>query len=29
MLLSDPEPAALLDAMAAWRPPQTRRWVDA
>ena len=29
MLLSDPEPAALLDAMAGWRPPQTRRWVDA
>jgi uncharacterized protein (TIGR00730 family) len=23
-----PEPAALLDAMALWRPPQRRRWAD-
>ena len=26
MLLSDPEPATLLDAMAGWRQPETRRW---
>ncbi len=29
MLLRDPDPASLLDAMADWRPPATRRWVDA
>jgi len=28
VLLRDPEPAALLDAMVAWRPPRQRRWRD-
>jgi uncharacterized protein (TIGR00730 family) len=28
VLLRAPEPAALLDAMALWRPPQRRRWAD-
>jgi uncharacterized protein (TIGR00730 family) len=28
VLLREPEPAALLDAMAAWRPPRQRRWRD-
>lgn len=28
VLLRAPEPAALVDAMALWRPPQHRRWRD-
>jgi uncharacterized protein (TIGR00730 family) len=27
-LLSDPDPAALLDRLAAWKPPAVRKWLD-
>jgi hypothetical protein len=28
MLLVDPDPAALLDRLAAWEPPQVTKWID-
>jgi uncharacterized protein (TIGR00730 family) len=28
VLLSDPDPARLLDRLAAWRPPRVHKWLD-
>jgi predicted Rossmann-fold nucleotide-binding protein len=28
MLLSEPEPGALLDALAAWQPATVQKWLD-